>query len=138
MKKYLYILAALALLAACKKNDSTPVQEVPAVSGVWELTSVTTKVSVGNVEVSVYIDFSTEKTFTLYQKIGEGRYTRFEGLYAIEQDRLSGTYSDGTAWGPYLFALDGDKLSLTSAGKKEVDTYKKIEAVPESVSGNVY
>ena len=95
--------------------------------------------SVGNVQVSVYIEFASGGSFTLYQKIGEGRYTMFTGSYSLSADnKLSGSYNGGSAWGPYDVALSGGTLTLTSAGGKEVDTYKKISAIPESVTGNLY
>ena len=146
MMKKLFTLAAMLLaLAACggkenpeegnKTNPSTKAE----ITGIWELSSVTTKVSVGSVDVSVYLEFSADSNFTLYQKIGEGRYTTFTGTYTLSSDnKLSGTYSNNSAWGPYDVALSEGTLALTSAGGKETDTYKKISSIPTSVTGNVY
>ena len=141
MKKVLTILAAAALLlCACNKpggggggGEETPL----SVEGSWELSGVTTKVPVGGVEVSVYVTFSSG-SLTLYQKIGEGRYTQFTGTYTLLDKTLTGQYSDGKNWGPYTAAMNGSNLTLTSAGGKEVDTYRKVSAIPESVTQNVY
>ena len=142
MMKKVLILATLALaLFACKKENGDEPTPTPTagITGIWELNSVATKVAVGSVQVSVYVEFSADQSFTLYQKIGEGRYTRFNGTYALASDgKLSGSYSGGESWGPYDAAVNGDTLTLTSAGGKEVDSYKRISAVPESVTGNLY
>ena len=142
MKKVLAMAALVLALFACKKegtDDPVPTPAGGGITGVWELTSVTTKVAVGDVQVSVFVEFTADKNFTLYQKIGEGRYTQFSGTYVLSSDnKLSGSYSGGASWGPYDAAVSGETLTLTSAGGKEVDTYKKISAVPDTVIGNLY
>ena len=155
MKKLFALAAVLLTIAACggKDNPDTPSPTPGAggsggggstttkvdVTGSWELIGVETKVSVGSVNVSVYITFDSGGSFTLYQKIGEGRYSVFTGTYTMSSDnKLSGKYSNNAAWGPYTAALSGGKLTLTSAGGKEVDTYTKISSIPAAVSGNTY
>ena len=138
MKKYLMMMAMLAVLAGCHKPD--PVVPVKTdVSGIWELTNVSTKASVGSVTVSVYIEFLAGGTFSLYQKIGEGRYTAFTGSWLLgDDDTLSGTYDGGKAWGPYAASVSGNTLTLVSAGGKEVDTYTKVSSIPSAVTDNLY
>ncbi len=141
MKKILTWAALLLALAACgeKEKIDEPVSTQIDVTGYWELTSVATKASVGSVNVSVFLEFASNGNFTLYQKIGEGRYTRFTGSYTLSSDnQLSGSYAGGSAWGPYNAALSGGSLVLTSPGGKEVDSYKKVSAIPETVTGNLY
>lgn len=156
MKKIFALAAVLLTIAACggKDNPDTP-SPTPGgggsgggggstttkvdVTGSWELSGVETKVSVGSVNVSVYITFDSGGSFTLYQKIGEGRYSVFTGTYTLSSDnKLSGKYSNNATWGPYSAALSGGKLTLTSAGGKEVDTYTKISSIPTSVTQNIY
>ena len=145
MMKKIFALAALLLtlsFTACKKeaveeldNNSTQA----SITGIWELSSIDTKVSIGSVNVSVYIEFGSTGNFTIYQKIGDGRYSKFTGIYTLSTDNtLSGTYSNSSSWGPYYVAFGDNTLSLTSAGGKETDTYKKISAIPETVVKNVY
>ena len=140
MKKLLMMAACALALVACKKeggDEPTPASE--GVVGIWELTSVATKAAVGDVQVSVYVDFTNGGNFTLYQKIGLGRYTQFTGTYTLTSDnKLAGSYADGSSWGHYDAVVSGDALTLTSAGGKEVDTYKKISAIPENVTENLY
>ena len=132
MKRLLYAIsiAALCLLTACGKDKQPGKEEIKpsAIAGAWELSDISTKTSIGSVNVSVYLDFTSDGKFTLYQKIGEGRY----------KDSLSGKYSDGKAWGPYKAEINASALTLIKEGGKETDTYRKIDAVPEAVTSNVY
>ena len=142
MKRVLFAVAitAISLLTACvkEKNPKEEETKASAIAGVWELSDITTKASVGSVNVSVYLDFASDDNFTLYQKIGEGRYTKFTGTYALDKDSLSGKYSDGKAWGPYKAEINASALTLTKEGGNETDTYRKIDAVPETVTTNLY
>ena len=139
MKKLLILAAVLLpLLAGCGKPDDGKGQKVE-VTGVWELSAIATKVTIGTETVSVYLDFAAGGTFTLYQKIGDGRYMVFKGSWKLsEDDHLSGTYEDGKAWGPYEATVSGSTMTLVSAGGKEVDSYKKIASIPETVTSNTY
>lgn len=138
MKKLLLAVAFVALFVACKPKQP----EKPALdpTGIWELTSISTKVSVGDVAVSVYLEFSAEGTFTIYQKIGEGRYKRFTGTFEVDLDnnRISGKYDGGAKWGPYDCTCNDKTLTLKLVGGTETDSYTKIEAVPADVAQNVY
>ena len=138
MKRIVFAVVALCLLVACGnkpgKNELTP----SAISGTWELADVVTKANVGSVNVSVYITFAAEGTFVLYQKIGEGRYTKFSGTFTLAEQILSGKYSDGKSWGPYHLELDGSTLTLSKAGGVEADVYRKTDAVPAEVTSNLY
>ena len=142
MKKILYLAACLLLMAACSKPDDPKKpggDDTPAsVVGCWELSDVATKASVGSVNVRVFIQFSADDTFLLYQKIGEGRFTVFSGTFKYLDGKLSGTYSNNASWGPYGASVTASKLTLTTAGGKEVDTYVKIASIPSSVTDNVY
>lgn len=140
MKRFLMAMACLVLLAGCRKNGPVEPMSSVDVTGTWELSSVSTRATVGGEQVSVYLVFDASGSFEIYQKIGAGRYTRFSGKYSLnkEEKLLSGTYSDGAAWGPYEAALEGTTLTLGKPDGKEVDSYKKVDAVPESVTGNTY
>lgn len=141
MMKKLFALAAfaLALLVSCKEDNPDTPKPTGSIVGVWELSSVKTKVAIGDTQVSVYVEFTGSNNFVLYQKLGEGRYSKFDGAYAFAQDnKLSGSYTGGSSWGPYDVELSETTLTLATAGGKEVDTYKKISAIPESVLENLY
>lgn len=139
MKRFLLAAACIALLCGCQENNPEPVKTLD-ITGTWELSSVSTKASVGSETVSVYISFLAEGTFELYQKIGAGRYTYFSGTYFLnkEENLLYGEYEGGSAWGPYEAEQDGTTLKLSKKAGKEVDTYKKIDSIPASVTENTY
>ena len=148
MIKRLFIFAAAVMmigLSGCHKHNEVDENEIlkAGIQGCWELTSVTTKsASVGNVTVDVYIEFLAPDAMTLYQKIGEGRYTKFTGTYTLAEKQLSGTYTSGNkkTWGPYDATLDDEAgiLTLALPEKTEKDVYKKIESIPSAVTSNVY
>ena len=139
MKKTIWLLACAAILSACGKTPDTPTPQ-DSITGAWELASISTKATVGSETVSVYLSFDTAGAFELYQKIGAGRYTHFSGAYDFDQENklLQGTYAGGSGWGPYTVDIAGAKLSLTTPGGKEVDTYNKIDSIPADVIANVY
>ena len=139
MKHFWAVFALLpVLLQACgTKDDPVGGGLSASVSGVWELSSVATKATVGSVEVSVYLDFSPGGGFVLYQKIGAGRYRRFTGSYALSKDgALGGNYDSGGSWGPYAVSVNESTLVLST--DSETDTYKKIGAVPGTVLSQLY
>ena len=138
MKKYLILLslaAALMCLFSCGHKDN-PETKTLDITGEWSLSDIQTKApSIGGVSVHVYIAFDNG-AFTLYQKIGEGRYVKFSGTYSLEGDLLSGQYSTGSAWGAqYRVSLTEDTLSLTVDGGSETDVYKK-SPIPDEVKNS--
>ena len=138
IKKMLIAAALLIVCAGCKPRvPETPKMDV---GGCWELSSVATKVNVAGEQVSVYLDLAETGSFSLYQKIGAGRYTVFSGSWTLDQDakQLSGSYQDGTSWGPYDCEVSETTLTLSFVGGSEVDTYTKIDEIPSSVTENVY
>lgn len=132
------VLAAVCLLAvlSCGKVKPEDENKGLSVDGIWELSSVQTKsAQVGGTTVDVYLEF-TAGSFTLYQKIGVGRYTQFTGTYKVGEDNsLSGSYSGGDSWGPYEASVEGTTLTLSKGS--ETDTYQKVDAIPEGVLQNL-
>lgn len=133
MRKFLWILAVLSLcLISCKKKDP---DKKTNIAGDWQLTRVELKaVDYGGESVDVYLRFDAAKTFSMYQKLGEGRYRVYNGSWSLSKKILSGSYSDGKAWGAtYEIALDGNTLTLTSqTDHPEKDTYTRC-TIPEEV-----
>lgn len=128
--------AAVLTLTAVSCGKSNKDKDELSIDGTWELYSVETKTAtVGTVSVDVYLEFK-DGSFLLYQRIGEGRYTRFDGSYLLKKKELTGTYAGGKAWGPYEVELTESDLILTKGSEK--DTYKKIASIPEKVLSNMY
>lgn len=132
----LMIAAAAVLAAACGKEDKKV-----DVSGEWELTNVefvTKSAVIGSETVFVYMSFDKAGTFSIYQKLGEGRYQTFSGTWALSGDVLNGTYSDGKNWAcPYRVSRDGDTMIMVSSpDEKDVYTYRKC-TIPASAKNGL-
>lgn len=116
MKKAINILLALlsvvALAASCEKAPK--VEE--GIVAEWQLIEMTGYDA--DALPSVYIDFRAEKTFEIYQLIGEvERYRKYTGTYTVDGSTLKGEYSDGKDWGSVYrasFEADGAVLVLTA------------------------
>lgn len=145
MKKILLALACALMVTACGgggKDDPNGGGSGKINSGEWQLSKITTKATLGDETVNVYIDFNDDKTFSLYQMLGTGRYRLHTGNWTLTGKSLSGSYSGGTAWSStYEVTQDNDNtLTLTSvsanASVTEVDTYTRT-TIPESVKSSV-
>lgn len=125
MKKTLYIIlaAALCLLTSCKKEMTLAEKMV----GDWNCHAT-------SVDAEIYVTFTAEGTFALYQQIGEGAFRLYNGTYTLAGSALSGQYNDGTAWGAsYEVSSDDDNvIMLTAEGVTE--TYERVSGgIPEDV-----
>ena len=136
MMKKLFLMAACALaLLACNKtpDDPTPTPESINVVGEWQLSNISTKATIGGQTVNVYVSFTQDGKFELYQQLGTGWYKYFDGTWKLNGKELSGSYSNGKAWGSaYTVTQSGNTLTLTTASGKETDTYTKT-TIPDSV-----
>lgn len=131
MKKILYILtAAILTLTSCEKEVTFPEK----LYGDWHCT---TALNGGSVEVDIYVTFTSEGYFSLYQKIGQGGYKVFSGTYTLTAADggyiLSGEYSDGTMWGATytVTSTDMDTIMLTTG--ENTETYTRVTGVPDEV-----
>ena len=106
---------------SCKKGPETST----AIVAEWHLIEMTGVEAASLPEV--YIDFKSDYTFEIYQKVGEGRFRKYDGTYAVAEDMVTGKYSDGEDWGSgYTAAFDGDYMTLTADnGSGEVCRYEK-------------
>lgn len=125
--------AAMALVvSACSKEDND-------ICGEWHLSdiSVVTKAQ-EPYDISVYLAFSKNGNFDLYQKLQDGKYVHYTGKWEMADGQLYGYYTDGTPWGAgsYGVSLSSKTLKLTANnGLGEVTTYKR-EKIPSSVKEN--
>ena len=130
MKRILYILSALMILASCGKDkggDNTGLDLEQKLYGDWHSTSLP-------IDGEIYISFSENKTFELYQKIGEGVHRLYRGTWALEESLLTGKYNDGEDWAAsYNVTVADEVLTMISnndAAEKSV--YEKTE-IPATV-----
>lgn len=101
---------------------------VSCVVGGWHLM----KFCGADAEVDLYIDFSRDGKFTIYQRSGDLIYSKFEGTYTVNsaESIISGVYDDGEAWtDSYKFSLDRNgNLVLESVNNSaEVAVYEPSE-----------
>jgi len=127
MKKLLYILAAVLILAACDRNKDSKKTPAELLCGQWHSTSLT-------VSGDVYLDFTDDGRFEMYQKIGDGAYRLYRGTWYAEEDLLTGRYNDGEDWATaYRIAIDGTSLTMTSQNDAaEVSRFSSC-TIPEEV-----
>ena len=92
MKKFIYIFVALLLVVTpgCKKNGSEATTATKLV-GQWHC--IAEELNVAE-DIDVYVEFMADKSFNLYQKIGQGRHRHFTGTWSVSGDVLSGLYAD--------------------------------------------
>ena len=133
MKKFIYIFVALLLVVTpgCKKNGSEATTATKLV-GQWHC--IAEELNVAE-DIDVYVEFMADKSFNLYQKIGQGRHRHFTGTWSVSGDILSGLYADGSEWGSsYAVEFSGmDAMKLTAKnGSKEVMTYTR-ETIPAEI-----
>ena len=139
MKKVLYIIAVVAIAfmsVSCKKDKGPDV--AAGIVSEWHLIEMT---GYEAPELpSVYMDFKADKSFDLYQKVGDVlRYSRYTGLYTVTGNMLTGEYSDGIKWGgdkrngiTYKVSFDGAILCLAADnGSGEICRYEKA-SLPQS------
>lgn len=128
MKRLLYIISAVLLLASCGgKNENDTKNPAEMILGEWHSTSLV-------VSGDIYLDFNEDKTFEMYQKIGEGAYRLYRGKWNIENNILTGKYNDGENWAAsYDVTIEGKSLTLTSKNDAaEVSKYASC-TIPEEV-----
>ena len=132
MKKViLLIFCVIGLFSSCRKEESPALQIV----GSWEL--IMLDGSTVPSELSVWLDFSDDGTFAIYQRAdSQVLYRRLVGRWSVTGDMLHGTYDDGSSWASaYKIALSGPELTLTSS-EEETTVYVK-KPLPASVTDSV-
>lgn len=124
MKKALYIiLAAICMFTSCKKEMTLAEKIV----GDWHCQAT-------SVDAEIYVTFTAEGTFALYQKIGEGAFRLYNGTYTLAGTVLSGKYNDGSAWGASYEVTSSDSDTLTLTAEGVVETYGRVTGgIPEEV-----
>lgn len=126
MKRILLIISAVLLLASCGK-DGKKKTTAEYLYGEWHSTSI-------SVTGDVYISFTDDMKFEMFQKSGEGAYRLYRGSWNVEEDLLTGRYNDGEDWAAaYTVTVDDRSLTMISTNDAaEKSTYIRTE-IPEDV-----
>lgn len=129
MKRILYILAALLLLASCgeKNGSKTELTLEQKLCTEWHSTSLP-------VDGDIYISFSEDRTFELYQQIGQGAHRLYRGTWSLEENLLTGKYNDGEGWAAaYTITINDKQLTMTSVNDAAEESVFGREDIPEEV-----
>ncbi len=126
---------AIAVLAGCKDNGTQGGETLTLaekLAGEW-------RCSPSNIEAEIYVSFTNEGTFELYQQITEGAFRLYRGTYTVNEETgtISGKYNDGEAWGSnYTVAVSDDKNSMTFIDSASIEYVYSRQEIPASVKDN--
>ena len=124
MKARIILFAVLAMIVSACGDKGGDSKKGLDITGQWELIDIETKAAqIGEAEIEVYIEFNKDNTFNLWQMIGAGRFEKMTGTWTLNQNVLSGKYSDGKAWGAnYEVGIESGNLVMTET-KQDIQTY---------------
>lgn len=130
MKRIIYISTLLLLiLSGCKKEDPAPGPK-DMLCGEWHSYTLP-------VDADIYAQFSSEGSFKLYQKIGEGPYLLYSGSWSMEGNVISGKYEDGTDWAASYDVIFSDKfMTWTSRNDAAEESQYERSSIPDEVKEN--
>ena len=122
-------MTAALLIASCgeKNGGKTELTLEQKLCAEWHSTFLP-------VDGDIYISFASDKTFELYQQIGEGAHRLYRGTWNLEEDILMGKYNDGESWAAsYTVAIEGNKMTLTSKNDAAETSKYEAKSIPEEV-----
>lgn len=126
--KFLAIFATVVAFTSCKSDDARFKEDLV---GDWHYAAEEN----GKV-IDIWLSFSADDTFKLYQLVGEGAYWSSTGKYSydLEKGIISGRYSDQTPWAhDYKFDVKSTTLTLTAVDVPSYVVKYNRENVPSSV-----
>lgn len=104
------------------------------VEGVWHMVSWS---GISSDRADIYISFSGDGKFELYQRVYSSFYEHYEGSYTQDEDIVQGTYADGQPWrDSYKVSLTADSSQLTLTGStdpSDVTVYEKVGSIPDEI-----
>lgn len=119
MKNVLYkmmmVFAALVLAVGCQKEEER-IKEM--LVGDWHYAGTD-----NNVAIDVWVSFSADGTFDMYQKVGDGVYWHSAGKYSFDAEKklITGSYDDKTPWKyDYKYSVSESRLLMTAV---QLDSY---------------
>ncbi len=135
MKARIILFAVLVMMVSACGDKGSDSKKGLDITGQWELIDIETKAAqIGEAEIEVYIEFNKDNTFNLWQMIGAGRFEKMTGEWTLNQNVLSGKYSDKKDWGTtYDVAVESGNLVMTEMKTgKETCIYRKC-TIPSDI-----
>lgn len=129
MKRLLYIFTiAVLALTGCKKENQPTLKD--KICGEWRGVEL-------SADAGIYINFISNGTFELYQKLDSDRFELLKGHWSLDGDILSGTYNDQEPWATsYKVSVAGETLTMVAQdGTDETNVYAKT-TIPDGVKEN--
>lgn len=127
MKRIAYMIIAALALISCGKDAETLDQKL---CNEWHSTSLA-------IEADIYLDFNSDKTFEIFQKVGQGAYRLYRGTWKLDGDILSGKYNDGETWAAdYTIDINGNVLKMTSKNSAAEESAFASATIPAQVKEN--
>ena len=124
---YIFVILSLFVTASCQKEGDQTYKFV----GDWHYTATE-----NGVAEDIWVTFSADETFEMYQKIGEGPYWYSKGdfEYDSQTEVLSGVYSDRYPWKyTYKISVSGNTLVMTAVELEGYSVTYTQEAIPAQV-----
>ena len=127
MKRLLYIftIAVLALTSCQKENQPTLKEKL---CGEWRGVDL-------SADAGIYINFISNGTFELYQKLNGENFELIKGQWSLEGDVLSGIYDNQVPWSTaYKVSVVGNKLTMIAQdGTDETNVYART-TIPDGIN----
>ncbi|MBO7307755.1 MAG: hypothetical protein J6U59_06975 [Alistipes sp.] len=127
--------SAIAEIEVPKNETPTPPTppvgggDTSSIAGVWHLTVWRG----AEPSFEVYMDINAEGGLMLYQRIESRYWDIYSSTAAVVDGVISGTYTDGTAWGAsYNVSVEGDTMTWVSTlDSADVSVYTRSELPQE-------
>ena len=120
--------ATLIAAVSCQKDGDRVIEQI---SGEWHYSATESGVA-----EDVYVAFSEDGTFEIYQKIGEGPYWYSTGDYKLDAESmvLSGVYTDRYPWKyTYKVSVSDKTLTMTAVEQDGHSVTYARESIPVQV-----
>lgn len=125
MRKALYIISLILItLTGCKK-EKVQENDAPAICGEWKSTGTP----------ALYLSFTDNGRFELYQHLKDGNYELYRGTYVYEDGILSGTYNDGEAFASTYVVSIHDKFMVLTSEDGHVTEFSACD-IPDVIKDN--
>lgn len=127
MKRIAYMIIAALALISCGKDSQTLEQKL---CNEWHSTTLA-------IEADIYLDFNSDKTFEIFQQIGQGAHRLYRGTWKLSDGVLSGKYNDGETWAAdYTIDITGNSLKMTSKNDAAEESIFTSATIPALVKEN--
>lgn len=133
MKKalYIFLISTLGLLCSCKEKANGPKTLQEKLCGEWHSISLPEDLQF---KADIYLSFSSDGVFELYQMIDAGAYRLYRGTWQLNGSTLSGEYNDGESWASsYEVAMNDKTMTLISQNGSAEKTVYESCTIPDKV-----